>query len=172
MTTKFNGASYIVQRGAAALFSDDGKAQVTGLIEHYLGNAAVLREAARDAGLTSFGGVNAPYIWVKTPGGLGSWEFFDVMLNKLNVVVTPGAGFGAAGEGYFRISAFNSRANADRSRPPPARRIVGDALRIKRGPRAVAAEGVHQLAPGPDGRITATVPRSDSKKYLRLVITG
>ena len=112
MTTKFNGASYIVQRGAAALFSDEGKAEVAALIEHYLGNAAALREAATMAGLQCFGGVNAPYIWVKTPGGMGSWEFFDVMLGKLNVVITPGAGFGAAGEGFFRISAFNSRANA------------------------------------------------------------
>ena len=113
MTTKFNGASYIVQKGAAALFSDSGKQQVTELINHYLGNAAILRQAAKDAGLTAFGGVNAPYIWVRTPNGMGSWEFFDVMLNKLNVVVTPGAGFGAAGEGYFRISAFNSRANVE-----------------------------------------------------------
>lgn len=113
MTTKFNGASYIVQKGAAALFSDEGKQQVTELINHYLGNAAILRQAAKDAGLTAFGGVNAPYIWVRTPNGMGSWEFFDVMLNKLNVVVTPGAGFGAAGEGYFRISAFNSRANVE-----------------------------------------------------------
>ncbi len=113
MTTKFNGASYIVQKGAAALFSDAGKQQVKELIAHYLGNAAILRQAAKDAGLTAFGGVNAPYIWVRTPNGMGSWEFFDVMLNKLNVVVTPGAGFGAAGEGYFRISAFNSRANVE-----------------------------------------------------------
>jgi LL-diaminopimelate aminotransferase len=112
MTTKFNGASYIVQMGAAALFSDEGKAQVAALIAHYLGNAAVLRDAARDAGLTAFGGVNAPYIWVKTPDGIGSWEFFDVMLGRLNVVITPGAGFGAVGEGFFRISAFNSRENA------------------------------------------------------------
>lgn len=112
MTTKFNGASYIVQKGAAALFSDTGKAQVQALIQHYLGNAAVLLEAASAAGLTASGGVNAPYIWVRTPQGLGSWEFFDIMLGKLNVVVTPGAGFGAAGEGYFRISAFNSRENA------------------------------------------------------------
>ncbi len=111
MTTKFNGASYIVQKGAAALFSDAGKAEVTELINHYLGNAAVLRQAAREAGLQAFGGVNAPYIWVKTPNGMKSWDFFDVMLKKLNVVVTPGAGFGSAGEGYFRISAFNSRAN-------------------------------------------------------------
>jgi LL-diaminopimelate aminotransferase len=112
MTTKFNGASYIVQKGAAALFSDAGKAQVQELISHYLGNAEILREAAAQADLTAFGGVNAPYIWVRTPAGMGSWEFFDIMLNKLHVVVTPGAGFGANGEGYFRISAFNSRANA------------------------------------------------------------
>lgn len=111
MTTKFNGASYIVQKGAAALFSDAGKKQVTELINHYLGNAAILRQAATDANLSAFGGVDAPYIWVRTPNGMKSWEFFDVMLNKLNVVVTPGAGFGAAGEGYFRISAFNARAN-------------------------------------------------------------
>ena len=111
MTTKFNGASYIVQKGAAALFSDAGKTQVAELIEHYLGNARLLREAAAAAGLTAFGGVNAPYIWVRTPNGVGSWEFFDTMLTRLNVVVTPGAGFGAKGEGYFRISAFNSRAN-------------------------------------------------------------
>jgi LL-diaminopimelate aminotransferase len=111
MTTKFNGASYIVQKGAAALFTDAGQDQVNELIQHYLGNATLLREAAQSAGLTAFGGVNAPYIWVKTPNGMGSWEFFDVMLQKLNVVVTPGAGFGSHGEGYFRISAFNSRAN-------------------------------------------------------------
>jgi LL-diaminopimelate aminotransferase len=113
MTTKFNGASYIVQRGAEALFSDAGKSQVSALISHYLGNAKVLRDAAAAAGLSAFGGVNAPYIWVRTPGNMGSWEFFDLMLQKLNVVVTPGAGFGAAGEGYFRISAFNSRSNAE-----------------------------------------------------------
>jgi LL-diaminopimelate aminotransferase len=111
MTTKFNGASYIVQKGAAALFSDAGKAEVEELIKHYLGNAALLREAAKAAGLEAFGGVNAPYIWVKTPNGAKSWDFFDTMLKKLNVVITPGAGFGSHGEGYFRISAFNSRAN-------------------------------------------------------------
>jgi LL-diaminopimelate aminotransferase len=112
-TTKFNGVSYIVQRGAEALYSADGKAQVRALIEHYLGNAAILREAANKAGWPTWGGVNAPYIWVKCPGGLGSWEMFDKMLHDANVVITPGAGFGSAGEGYFRISAFNSRANAE-----------------------------------------------------------
>ncbi len=119
-TTKFNGVSYIVQRGAEAIYSDEGQKEVRGLIEHYLGNAKILREAANKAGWPTWGGVNAPYIWVKCPGGLSSWEMFDKMLNEANVVITPGAGFGAAGEGYFRISAFNSRANAEEV----ARRIL------------------------------------------------
>ena len=112
-TTKFNGVSYPVQRAAEALFSDAGKAQVDELITHYLGNAKILREACAAAGLAVFGGVNAPYIWVACPNGVKSWDLFDRMLNEANVVVTPGAGFGAAGEGFFRISAFNSRANAE-----------------------------------------------------------
>ena len=112
-TTKFNGVSYIVQRGAEALYSSEGKAQVRALIEHYLGNAAVLLEAANKAGWPTWGGVNAPYIWVKCLAGFSSWEMFDKMLHEANVVITPGAGFGAGGEGYFRISAFNSRANVE-----------------------------------------------------------
>ena len=119
-TTKFNGVSYIVQRGAEAVYSEEGQKEVRGLIEHYLGNAKILREAANKAGWPTWGGVNAPYIWVKCPGGLSSWEMFDKMLNEANVVITPGAGFGAAGEGYFRISAFNSRSNAEEV----ARRIL------------------------------------------------
>ena len=113
MSTKFNGVSYIVQRGAEALYTPEGKQQVRGLIDHYMGNAAILRAAAQQAGLPVFGGVNAPYIWVGTPDGLTSWELFDRMLTKANVVITPGSGFGSNGEGYFRISAFNSRANAE-----------------------------------------------------------
>ncbi|MDD5351158.1 MAG: LL-diaminopimelate aminotransferase [Chthoniobacteraceae bacterium] len=113
MSTKFNGVSYIVQRGAEALYTPEGQAQVRGLIDHYMGNAAILRAAAKDAGLPVFGGVNAPYIWVGTPSGLSSWELFDRMLTQARVVITPGSGFGAKGEGYFRISAFNSRANAE-----------------------------------------------------------
>ena len=113
MSTKFNGVSYIVQRGAEALYTPEGKGQVCALIEHYMGNAALLRTAACEAGLPVFGGVNAPYIWVGTPDGLTSWELFDRMLTKANVVITPGSGFGSNGEGYFRISAFNSRANAE-----------------------------------------------------------
>jgi LL-diaminopimelate aminotransferase len=112
-TTKFNGVAYIIQRAAEALYSTDGKAQVRGLVEHYMGNARILLDAARAESWKTWGGVNAPYIWVRCPGGLGSWEMFDKMLNEANVVITPGAGFGAAGEGYFRISAFNSRANAE-----------------------------------------------------------
>jgi LL-diaminopimelate aminotransferase len=107
--TKFNGASYPVQKGAAAVFSPEGKAQVAALIEHYMGNAKLLREACTTAGLTVFGGENAPYVWVACPEGIDSWGMFDKMLTEAQTVITPGAGFGAAGEGYFRISAFNSR---------------------------------------------------------------
>src|SRR5437870_9838509 len=112
-STKSNSVSYPVQRGAEALYSQEGRKQVRALIDHYMGNAKLLRDAAADAGLETFGGVNAPYIWVKTPAGLTSWQMFDRMLRELNVVITPGTGFGAQGEGYFRISAFNSRENAD-----------------------------------------------------------
>jgi LL-diaminopimelate aminotransferase len=113
MTTKFNGVSYITQRGAEALYSAEGKAQARGIIGHYLGNATVLREGALKAGLKVFGGVNAPYLWVRTPKGVTSWQAFDRILNEANVVITPGSGFGSKGEGYFRISSFNSRANAE-----------------------------------------------------------
>ncbi len=112
-STKFNGASYPVQKGAAAVFSPEGKQQVAALIEHYMGNAALLREACQQAGLTVFGGENAPYVWVACPQGVSSWGMFDKMLGEAQVVITPGAGFGAAGEGYFRISAFNSRENVE-----------------------------------------------------------
>jgi LL-diaminopimelate aminotransferase len=112
-STKFNGASYPVQRGAEAVFSEQGKAQVNDLVAHYMGNAALLRETCQQAGLAVYGGINSPYVWVACPDGMDSWGMFDLMLEKLNVVVTPGAGFGAAGEGYFRISAFNSRENVE-----------------------------------------------------------
>jgi LL-diaminopimelate aminotransferase len=112
-STKFNGASYPVQKGAAAVFSPEGKAQVSALIDHYMGNAKLLREAAAGAGLPVFGGENAPYVWVGCPAGLSSWDMFDKMLGEAQVVITPGSGFGSAGEGYFRISAFNSRANVE-----------------------------------------------------------
>ena len=113
VATKFNGTSYPIQRAAAAVYTEAGQAQVRSLINHYMGNAKLLREAAANAGLEVFGGTNAPYIWVKTPNGTPSWDIFDKVLNEAAVVITPGAGFGTAGEGYFRISAFNSRTNAE-----------------------------------------------------------
>ena len=112
-STKSNSVSYPVQRGAEALYSQQGRKQMRALVDHYVGNAKLLRDAAAAAGLETFGGVNAPYIWVKTPDGLTSWQMFDRVLRELNVVITPGAGFGAQGEGHFRISAFNSRENAE-----------------------------------------------------------
>ncbi len=113
MTTKFNGVSYVVQRGAEALYSQEGKAQVRALVEHYMSNAQILREGARKAKLKVYGGKNAPYIWVRTPKGVTSWQAFDKILGEAQVVITPGSGFGSKGEGFFRISAFNSRANAE-----------------------------------------------------------
>jgi LL-diaminopimelate aminotransferase len=112
-STKANSVSYPVQRGAEALYSSEGRKQVRALINHYMGNAKILREALAKAGMEIFGGVNAPYLWAKTPDGLTSWKMFDRMLRDINVVVTAGSGFGAQGEGYFRISAFNSRENAE-----------------------------------------------------------
>ncbi|MCA1991456.1 MAG: LL-diaminopimelate aminotransferase [Coleofasciculus sp. S288] len=112
-STKFNGASYIIQRGAEAVYSEEGQAQIKALISFYLENAKIIREKLTAAGLAVYGGVNAPYVWVKTPNGLSSWDFFDKLLQTCNVVGTPGSGFGAAGEGYFRISAFNSRENVE-----------------------------------------------------------
>ncbi|NJN71545.1 MAG: LL-diaminopimelate aminotransferase [Limnothrix sp. RL_2_0] len=110
-STKFNGVSYIVQRGAEAVYSEAGQAQIKELIDFYLENAAIICKELKAVGFDVYGGVNAPYVWVKTPDGLTSWDFFDKLLINCNVVGTPGSGFGAAGEGYFRISAFNSRDN-------------------------------------------------------------
>ncbi len=112
-STKFNGVSYIVQRGAEAVYSEAGQAQTKALVSFYLENAQIICEQLTSAGLQVYGGVNAPYVWVKTPNGLSSWDFFDKLLHNTNVVGTPGSGFGAAGEGYFRISAFNSRDNVN-----------------------------------------------------------
>jgi LL-diaminopimelate aminotransferase len=112
-STKFNGVSYIVQRGAEAVYSEEGTAQIKALVNFYMENAAIIREKLTNAGLQVHGGVNAPYVWVKTPNNLSSWDFFDKLLHTCNVVGTPGSGFGAAGEGYFRISAFNSRENVE-----------------------------------------------------------
>jgi LL-diaminopimelate aminotransferase len=108
-TTKFNGASYIAQRGAEAIYSPEGRAQTKETIDFYLENARLVREALAARGYTVYGGVDSPYVWVDVKGD--SWAFFDKLLNELNIVTTPGAGFGKAGEGYIRISAFNSREN-------------------------------------------------------------
>ncbi len=110
-STKFNGVSYIVQRGAEAVYSPEGQEQTKELIAFYLDNARLLREGLEAVGISVYGGVNAPYVWLKTPNEFTSWDFFDELLNKAHLVGTPGSGFGASGEGYFRLSAFNSREN-------------------------------------------------------------
>lgn len=112
-STKFNGVSYIIQRGAEAVYSEAGQVQVKALVDFYLENAQIIRQKLTETGLSVYGGVHAPYIWVKTPNNLSSWDFFDQLLQTCYVVGTPGSGFGAAGEGYFRISAFNSRENVE-----------------------------------------------------------
>lgn len=112
-STKFNGVSYIIQRGAEAVYSPQGQAEVKALVSFYMENAAIIRRELFAAGLEVHGGEHAPYVWLKTPEGLDSWGFFDHLLHKAHVVGTPGSGFGAAGEGYFRLSAFNSRSNVE-----------------------------------------------------------
>ncbi|WP_088226857.1 LL-diaminopimelate aminotransferase [Desulfosporosinus sp. FKB] len=110
-TTKFNGVSYPVQMAAAAVFSEEGQRQIKETINYYMENARIIREGLQAAGYTVFGGVNAPYIWMKTPNTMGSWEFFDKLMTNAHVIGTPGAGFGANGEGYFRLTAFGTREN-------------------------------------------------------------
>ena len=112
-STKFNSVSYPVQKAAEALYTEEGKNQVSSLISHYMDNAALLSSACAEIGLSVYGGENAPYVWVACPESVDSWGMFDKMLNEANVVITPGAGFGEAGEGFFRISAFNSKANVE-----------------------------------------------------------
>jgi LL-diaminopimelate aminotransferase len=112
-TTKFNGASYPVQRAAAAVYSNEGWRQTREIIDYYMENARIIREGMKEAGLTVYGGVNAPYIWLKTPGGMSSWNFFDKLLTECHVVGTPGSGFGPSGEGFFRLSAFGNRDNVE-----------------------------------------------------------
>lgn len=112
-STKFNGVSYPVQKAAQAVYSDEGWQQNQEVIAYYMENARIIREGLQSIGITCFGGVNAPYIWLKTPGGMSSWDFFDKLLNECNVVGTPGSGFGPSGEGYFRLSAFGDRENVE-----------------------------------------------------------
>lgn len=109
--TKFNGAPYIIQRAGEAVYSPEGKKQTKEQIAYYMNNAKIIREGLTNAGYTVFGGVNAPYIWLKTPDNMTSWEFFDYLLENLNIVGTPGSGFGPSGEGYFRLTAFGSLEN-------------------------------------------------------------
>lgn len=110
-TTKFNGVSYPVQKAGAAIFTDEGREEVQATIDYYMENAAIIRESLAECGYKVYGGENAPYIWVETKGRMPSWEFFDLLLQKANVVGTPGSGFGPSGEGYFRFSAFAERSN-------------------------------------------------------------
>lgn len=114
-TTKFNGVSYVTQRGAAAIYSAEGKEQISSLVEYYMSNAAIIRDGLASIGLQVFGGVNAPYIWLKTPQGMDSWSFFDKLLTEANIIGTPGVGFGQSGQGYFRLTAFGSRENTERA---------------------------------------------------------
>lgn len=113
--TKFNGAPYIIQRAGEAVYSDAGKQQTKEQIAYYMNNAKKIREALSEMGYTVFGGVNAPYIWLQTPDGMKSWEFFDLLLEQANVVGTPGSGFGPSGEGYFRLTAFGSAENTKKA---------------------------------------------------------
>lgn len=109
--TKFNGVSYPVQRAAEAVYTEEGQKQIKENIAYYMENARIIKEGLKDAGYTVFGGVNAPYIWLKVPEGMTSWEFFDKLLTEANVVGTPGVGFGPSGEGYFRLTAFGTKEN-------------------------------------------------------------
>lgn len=111
--TKFNGTSYITQRGAEAIYTPEGKKQVKAIIQYYMANARIMKEALESTGLIVFGGENAPYLWVKTPGEVNSWKFFEQMLYEANVVGTPGVGFGPSGEGYIRLTAFGERADCE-----------------------------------------------------------
>lgn len=114
-STKFNGASYVIQRGAEALYSPEGQEQVKATVDYYMTNAAMLLEGVRSAGLEAFGGENSPYVWIKTPAGMDSWTFFDRLLNELHIAGTPGVGFGPSGEGYLRLTAFNTHDNTRRA---------------------------------------------------------
>ena len=113
--TKFNGAPYIIQAAGAAVYTEEGKKQTKEQIAYYMNNAKLIREGLTEAGYTVYGGVNAPYIWLKTPEGMTSWEFFDYLLENANIVGTPGSGFGPSGEGYFRLTAFGSLENTKKA---------------------------------------------------------
>lgn len=113
--TKFNGVSYIVQKAAEATYSEEGRKQIQENINYYLENARIIKQGLEKAGFTCYGGVNSPYVWLKVPDGMTSWEFFDELLEKANVVGTPGSGFGPHGEGYFRLTAFGTKENTQKA---------------------------------------------------------
>lgn len=112
-TTKFNGVPYIIQRGAEAVYSSEGRQQIKAIVDYYMTNAAIIREGLESVGIKAYGGVNAPYIWLKTPNNMDSWEFFDKLLHEVHIVGTPGTGFGPSGGGYFRLTAFGNRENTE-----------------------------------------------------------
>ena len=111
--TKFNGVSYITQRGAEAVYTEEGQKEIKENIKYYLDNAKIIREGLDEAGIKYYGGINSPYVWLKVPNNMKSWDFFDLLLEKANVVGTPGVGFGPSGEGYFRLTAFGERENTE-----------------------------------------------------------
>ena len=110
--TRFNGAPYIVQRAGEAVYSEAGQKEIQGMVAHYMENAGIIRDGLTEAGYEVYGGVNAPYIWIRTPHAMTSWEFFDYLLENAGVVGTPGSGFGPSGEGYFRLTAFGTKENS------------------------------------------------------------
>lgn len=114
-TTKFNGVAYVIQKAAEAVYSEEGKKQVKAVIDYYMTNASIIRKELLDLGIQVFGGVNAPYIWLKTPNNMNSWAFFDKLLEEANILGTPGSGFGPSGQGYFRLTAFGSRENTEKA---------------------------------------------------------
>lgn len=112
-TTKFNGTAYLIQKGAEVVFTPEGKSEVNAIIDYYLENAKIIKDGITKLGIASTGGINSPYVWLKTPAGFSSWDFFHKLLNEVQIVGTPGAGFGLCGEGYFRLSAFGERSNVE-----------------------------------------------------------
>ena len=135
--TFFNGASNIVQLGALSVFTEDGERECREMIAYYMENARIIRTGLESLCLTVFGGVHAPYLWVKTPGGMSSWDFFDKLLSEAHVVGTPGSGFGPAGEGYFRLSAFGHRENIEQA----VASIQGEFAALRRWKRSAVNGG-------------------------------
>ncbi len=142
--TKFNGTSYITQRGAEAIYTPEGKKQVKAIIQYYMANARIMKEALESTGLKVFGGENAPYLWVKTPGEVNSWKFFEQMLYEANVVGTPGVGFGPSGEGYIRLTAFGERGGLRRSHETDQKMVALSTVHDNTLKHFVLASDLHQ----------------------------